>query len=457
MSQEVKEKITKKNYALSPYLIIAKKRDGEELNNDEINFFINEYTVGNIPDYQMSSLLMSIFLNGMSTSETNALTKSMLNSGSILNFDEQSVVDKHSTGGVGDKTSFILAPIAAACEIKVPMISGRGLGHTGGTTDKIESIKNFNTSLTLDQFQDYLMNNGIVLMGQTDEIAPADKKIYALRDVTATVESISLITASIMSKKLAEGSRGLVLDIKVGRGAFMKDLPKAQSLATSLRNTGLDFQKNMMTTISDMSQPTGFAIGHSLEIIECIETLKGNGPKDLSEISLHLAGGMIFIGGKSSSLEEGIEKARDAVNSGKALEKFKELIENQGGDSEVIDNYDLLPVAKVKTIIKSPDSGYIQEIVPDLLGLECVKLGGGRKQKTDLIDHGVGFILNIKIGQEVEEGSTLITIFSNQNQTDEVEKFKKIFLDKIIKISKDKINPPKLIIETQIDWGKGNV
>jgi pyrimidine-nucleoside phosphorylase len=285
----------------SAYNIIQKKRDKEKLTKDEITWFIEGLTSGEIADYQMSALLMAIYLNGFDKDETVAITDAMLYSGKVLDFEEQIYIDKHSTGGVGDKTSFIIAPIAAACGVKVPMIAGRGLGHTGGTVDKIESIKGFKTEISLHDFVTLLKERGLVLIGQTSEIAPADKKIYALRDVTATIESIPLITASIMSKKLAEGAKGIVMDVKTGNGAFMAKLSDAKKLAESIRQTGLRFNKNMMTIISDMSEPLGNAVGNSLEIIESIETLKSRGPTDLTELSLSLAGGMVYLAGPGSS------------------------------------------------------------------------------------------------------------------------------------------------------------
>lgn len=289
----------------SAYSIIQKKRDKERLTKEEINWFIEGLTSGSIADYQMSALLMAIYLNGMSIEETAFLTDAMLYSGKVLDFPEQYYIDKHSTGGVGDKASFILAPIAAACGVKVPMIAGRGLGHTGGTVDKIESIKGFKTDISLLEFERLLKERGLVLIGQTKDIAPADKIIYALRDVTATVESIPLITASIMSKKLAEGAKGIVMDIKTGNGAFMSKLSDAKKLAESIRKTGLRFNKNMMTMITDMNEPLGFAVGNSLEIIESIETLKGKGPKDLTDLSVALAGGMVYLAGLAKTLPEG--------------------------------------------------------------------------------------------------------------------------------------------------------
>jgi pyrimidine-nucleoside phosphorylase len=400
----------------SAYNIIQKKRDKEKLTKEEISWFIEGLTKGSIADYQMSALLMAIYLNGLEKDETVALTDAMLYSGKVLNFPEQIYIDKHSTGGVGDKASFILAPIAAACGVKVPMIAGRGLGHTGGTVDKIESIKGFKTEISLDEFVKLLSERGLVLIGQTSEIAPADKKIYALRDVTATIESIPLITASIMSKKLAEGAKGIVMDIKTGNGAFMAKLSDAKKLAESIRQTGLRFNKNMMTIISDMSEPLGDAVGNSLEMIESIETLKGRGPHDLTELSLSLAGGMVYLAGLAKSHKEGIKKAQAALDSGAALEKFRDLIIHQGGDGQVVDDYSLFPHTKSTYEVKSLKNGFITKMDCKALGMHCVQLGGGRQKTSDVIDFAVGFVMNKKIGDKIKKGDVLVTIHHHDNQ-----------------------------------------
>jgi pyrimidine-nucleoside phosphorylase len=400
----------------SAYNIIQKKRDKEKLTKEEITWFIDGLTKGEIADYQMSALLMAIYLNGFEKDETVALTDAMLYSGKVLNFPEQIYIDKHSTGGVGDKASFILAPIAAACGVKVPMIAGRGLGHTGGTVDKIESIKGFKTEIPLDDFVKLLSERGVVLIGQTSEIAPADKKIYALRDVTATIESIPLITASIMSKKLAEGAKGIVMDIKTGNGAFMAKLSDAKKLAESIRQTGLRFNKNMMTIISDMSEPLGCAVGNSLEMIESIETLKGRGPHDLTELSLSLAGGMVYLAGLSKSHKEGIKKAQAALDSGAALEVFRNLIKHQGGDERVIDDYSLFPTTQSTYEVKALKNGFITKMDCKALGMHCVHLGGGRQKTSDVIDFAVGFVMNKKIGDKIKKGDILVTIHHHDNQ-----------------------------------------
>ena len=434
----------------SAYSIIQKKRDKERLSKDEITWFINGLTEGYIADYQMSALLMAIYLCGMDIEETAHLTDAMLYSGKVLNFPEQYFIDKHSTGGVGDKTTFILAPIAAACGVKVPMIAGRGLGHTGGTIDKIESISGFKTDIPLEEFERLLIDRGLVLIGQTKDIAPADKKIYALRDVTATIESIPLITASIMSKKLAEGAKGIVMDIKTGNGAFMSKLSDAKKLAESIRKTGLRFDKNMMTMITDMSEPLGLAVGNSLEIIESIETLKGRGPKDLTEISVALAGGMIYLAGLAKSLKEGIKKAQAAIDDGSALKKFRELIFNQGGETNVVDNYALLPHTKTTYEVKSTKAGFVTKMNCTELGKHCVRLGGGRQTVGDKIDFAVGFVMGKKIGDKVAKGESLMTIHCHETQLEVAREIAELVLKRDITIGATKPRAKKkLVIEVQ--------
>jgi pyrimidine-nucleoside phosphorylase len=335
------------------YQIIDRKKNGKKLSSGELNWFISGLISGEIQDYQASALLMAISIKGMDTAETAALTEVMLKSGRILKFSGNNVVDKHSTGGVGDKASFILGPLAAACGVKVPMIAGRGLGFTGGTIDKIESIPGFQTKMNLDEFAAQLEKTGFVLIGQTEEIAPADKILYAIRDVTATIDSIPLITASIMSKKLAEGANGIVMDIKVGSGAFMGDLKIASALAKSIIQTAKRFKKNAVALLTDMNQPLGLAVGNSLEIIESIETLQGKGPKDLTDLSVELAAHMVFIGKKAKSLALARKMVLEKLHDGSALEKFKELVVEQGGDIKVINNLTKLPLAKTITIVKA--------------------------------------------------------------------------------------------------------
>tara|TARA_R110002072_G_scaffold1989_1_gene16265 strand:+ start:42473 stop:43795 length:1323 start_codon:yes stop_codon:yes gene_type:complete len=439
---------------LSAYNIIAKKRDGLELSKEEIKWFLDGLIKGSVMDYQMSALLMAIYLQGMTTAETAALTDCMLYSGEVLDFTDDTIIDKHSTGGVGDKTSFILAPIAAACGVKVPMIAGRGLGHTGGTVDKIEAVKGFKTDLTLKQFRKQLEEKSVVLIGQTGQIAPADKRLYALRDVTATIESIPLITASIMSKKLAEGARGIVMDIKYGNGAFMKKKSQAKALAKSIRETGLRFNRNMMTVLSDMNQPLGFAIGNSLEIIECVEVLKGKGPKDLIDLSIHLAGGMIHIAGLAKTLDAGKAKARKVLKNGEALKKFKELIELQDGDSSFIDNYKELPIAKNILKVTAPAAGYLKSVDNTQLGLHCVSLGGGRMKKEDKIDFGVGFYFYKKIGNKIKKNDVLAEIYYNDNQKELAADIAEKMLTRDIKFSKTAPKVIPLMDDTKVSWRK---
>ena len=387
----------------SMYSIIDKKKRGKELTQSEIKFFIEGLMTGQVADYQASALLMAIFLQGMTTAETAFLTDAMLYSGKVLKFEGTNVVDKHSTGGIGDKTSFILAPIAAACGVKVPMIAGRGLGFTGGTVDKIESIKGFKTNLGLKEFEKRLKTKGIVLIGQTSQIAPADKKIYALRDVTATIDSIPLITASIMSKKLAEGANGIVMDIKVGNGAFMRSKTQARQLAKSILGTAKRFEKNAVCLLTDMNQPLGKAVGNAIEVIESVQTLKGNGPKDLEKLSVELAAHMIFLAKKAKSIDRARELAQNSISSGKAIKFFDKFIEKHGGS--VKDLYDLEnQLAKEVTLVKATKDGHVSKMENKEIGMQLIELGGGRKKSTDKIDHSVGFYFEKKIGQKVKKG-----------------------------------------------------
>ncbi len=439
----------------SAYAIIAKKRDSKKLSSDEIKWFINGLVRGDVADYQMSALLMAIYLNGFDKDETTALTDAMLYSGEVLHHGPKAI-DKHSTGGVGDKASFILAPIAAACGVEVPMMAGRGLGHTGGTVDKIEAIKGYNVALGLKDFSRLLKEVGLVLIGQTGEIAPADKKIYALRDVTASVESIPLITASIMSKKLAEGASGIVMDIKTGNGAFMSTLPKARALAKSLAETGLRFDRSMMTVISDMNQPLGNAVGNSLEIIESIETLKCKGPKDLTDLSLELAGGMVHLAGLAKTPAAGVAKAKKALKDGSALEKFRQMLKAQGGDTKVIEDYSRLPVAKMKTEIPAHKAGYISKMDCKAVGMHNVLLGGGRRKSSDPIDFGVGFVFNKKIGDKVKKDDSIATIYHNEDQASQVADIIKAFHAGDVSISSSPAKAPDLIREVKIYFPKKN-
>jgi pyrimidine-nucleoside phosphorylase len=437
--------MTKENFQVYP--LIDKKKKGLKLTDPEINWFIQAYTQGAIQDYQMSAMLMAMFIQGLDVLETASLTNAMLKSGEQLKFPGRNVIDKHSTGGIGDKASFVLAPIASAAGVKVPMIAGRGLGHTGGTVDKIEAIKGFKTALDLKTFSEKLNTEGLVLIGQTPDIAPADRLIYALRDVTATIDSIPLITASIMSKKLAEGANGIVFDIKYGTGAFMQTVKDARALAKSLIATSKRFKKRAVALITDMNQPLGNTVGHSHEIIESIETLKGKGPKDLTDLSLALAAHMIHEAGVEKTFEKALKKAELMVSSGKALEEFRKLLKSQGADDRVIDDYSLLPQATEATSVNAPKAGFIKMFQNAQIGLLLIDLGGGRKTKADLIDHAVGFTFHKKIGDRVKKGEPIFTIHHHPHQKEIVENIKKTFVKDVLTMSATKVKAPKLIVE----------
>lgn len=431
----------------SMYEILDKKKRGAVLSSDEIKWVINGLMNKTVTEYQMSALLMAIFINGMTTQETADLTDAMLYSGEVLDFKDPTVIDKHSTGGVGDKTSFILAPIAAACGVKVPMIAGRGLGFTGGTVDKIEAISGFSTDISLKEFSGLIKKRGLVLIGQTKDIAPADKIIYALRDVTATIDSIPLITASIMSKKLAEGANGIVMDIKVGSGAFMRSKSQAKKLAKSILNTAKRFDKKGVALLTNMEQPLGNTVGNSLEIIECIDVLKGKGPKDLTEISCALSAQMVYLAGIEPTYNKALKKVKAVIKDGSALKKFRELIKNQGGNEKVIDNYSLIPIAKHKTQVLSPKAGWIKSFKCDQIGHMCTELGGGRKVKSDQIDFGVGFDFHKKIGTKVKKGEAIFTIYHNEDQADKVVNLINKFFSEVVKISNSKVEKPATIYD----------
>src|SRR6185437_3530336 len=395
--------------------LIRKKRDGGSLERAEIEFLIDGYTRGLIPDYQMSAWLMAVLLRGMNRAELAALTESMLNSGQVMNFNELPAprIDKHSTGGVGDKTSLVIAPVVAAGGLYVPMISGRGLGHTGGTLDKLESIPGFNVNLAADEFRKVLSQCGAAMIGQTAEIAPADKKLYALRDVTGTVESPYLICASIMSKKLAEGIDALVLDVKTGSGAFMKSKKDAVFLAELMVETGQRLGKRISALITDMDHPLGNAVGNALEVAECLDVLNGKGPDDLRELCLILSAWMFLLGRRVQNIDQGRELAEQMISRGKAREKFREMIRLQGGDPAVIDNPDLLPRAQHKADVKSPTSGYVTGFMTEQIGTAGVLLGGGRAKKEDSVDPAVGIIIHKKIGDKVSSGDPLCKVYYN--------------------------------------------
>lgn len=395
--------------------LIRKKRDSGEHSREEIEFLVSGYTRGDLPDYQMAAWLMAVWIRGLSRAETAALTDVMLHSGQVIDHSYLPCkkVDKHSTGGVGDKTSLILAPIVAAGGLAVPMISGRGLGHTGGTLDKLEAIPGFNTALSLEDFRRVLKECGMGLIGQTSEIAPADKKIYALRDATSTVENVGLICASIMSKKLAEGIDALVLDVKTGSGAFMQKEEDAVRLAEVMVETAQRMGKKAVALITDMGQPLGRMAGHSHEVIESVEVLKGKGPKDLRDLSVELSAWMFYLGERTSSVNEGRRLAESMIVSGQALEKFREGIRLQGGDSRVVDDFPLLPMARSHAEVTTATNGYIVDTKCTDFGIALAILGGGREKKEDTIDHGVGLEFRKRIGDRVQSGESLATIHYN--------------------------------------------
>ena len=402
---------------MRPIDLIRKKRDGGELSSDEVQFLIQAYTRDEIPDYQIAAWLMAVVIRGMTRRELSALTAAMLNSGEIIDLSDLpgTKVDKHSTGGVGDKTSLIIAPLVAAAGVPVPMISGRGLGHTGGTLDKLQSIPGFNVNLSLSEFRRVVGTCGCALIGQTAEIAPADKRLYALRDVTATVESPYLICASIMSKKLAEGIDGLVLDVKTGSGAFMKTEKESIFLAELMVESGKQMGKKMVALITDMDQPLGWKVGNALEIEECIEVMKGGGPTDLRELCLELAAWMLYLAGRTTSVSHGRELAVEIIRSQSALEKFREIIWLQGGDSSVIDDPARLPQAQHRLPILSPATGFVGAIHCEQVGIASLVLGGGREKKEDAIDPAVGLVLHKKVGDPVHAGEPLCTIRYNSD------------------------------------------
>ncbi|MFN7946180.1 MAG: thymidine phosphorylase [Blastocatellia bacterium] len=400
---------------MRPQDLIEKKRDRRELTRDEIAFLIRGYTRNEIPDYQMAAWLMAVYLNGLTAAETQALVEEMLHSGDVISFPEIAApkVDKHSTGGVGDKTSLVIAPVAAACGVAVPMISGRALAHTGGTLDKLEAIPGFRTNLSLDEFRAVLGRCGLALIGQTKEIAPADRKIYALRDLTATVPCKPLIVASIMSKKLAEGIDGLVLDVKTGSGAFMRRFNDARELAVMLTGTGRAMGKRVTALITDMNQPLGRAVGNAIETVEAIEVLRGNLKGDFAELCVELSARMLIVGGLATKTPEAMNQARQAITSGAALERFRQVIAAQGGDPRVCDDVKLLPQAARSQTITSDRAGFVTRIETDEIGRIVMDWGGGRQRLEDAIDYGVGLFIHAKTGDRVNPGDPLVTAHYN--------------------------------------------
>lgn len=395
--------------------VIIKKRDKGELTREEIEFFIKGFTSGNVPDYQASAFAMAVVLNGMTPRETTDLTLAMAHSGQMLDLSDvvDLAVDKHSSGGVGDKTTLTVLPVVAACGLPVGKMSGRGLGFSGGTLDKLESIPGYRVNLTTDEFKEQLKKRGIVLTGQSLDLAPADGKLYSLRDVTGTVQSIPLIASSIMCKKLAAGAQAIVLDVKTGSGAFMKTLDEARTLADLMSNIGELAGREVVTLLSDMNQPLGRAVGNSLEVIEAIETLKDGGPTDFREHCLHISAHMLVLGKRAKDLDEGRAMAEKSIEAGSAFEKFRVLVQAQGGDVSYADDPSRFPRAKFIEVVTAPRSGFVSQVQARSVGEAAVTLGAGRAKKSDAVDHAVGFVIHKKIGDKVEKGEPLFTIHAN--------------------------------------------
>jgi pyrimidine-nucleoside phosphorylase len=426
------------------YDLIMKKRNGEELSSDEINFIISGYTKGEIPDYQVSALLMAIYFRKMNKRETADLTTAMVNSGEVVDLSaiKGIKVDKHSTGGVGDTTTLVLGPIVAAAGVPVAKMSGRGLGHTGGTIDKLESFDNFSVEMPIEKFIEDVNKYKIAIGGQTANLAPADKKLYSLRDVTATVDNLSLIASSIMSKKIASGADAIVLDVKTGSGAFMKDEESSFELAEAMVDIGTHVGRNTIAVITEMDQPLGFAVGNALEVKEAIDTLKGEGPEDLTELCLTLGAHMLVLGDKANNAEEARDILTDIIASGKGIEKLKELIEAQGGNPEFVTNPDLMPSPEIIEPVKAAKTGYVKEIKADDIGRAALVLGAGRETKESIIDLSVGIVIHKKIGDYVLEGEDIATIYAN-------DCLKRVEADKMIldayTIVEEKVKKNKLI------------
>lgn len=425
--------------------IIEKKRDGKELTTEEIRFCIKGYTDGSIPDYQMSALTMAIVFQGMSEAERATLTMAMVESGDQIDLSaiHGIKVDKHSTGGVGDTTTLVLGPLVASVGVPVAKMSGRGLGHTGGTIDKLESVEGFHVELENEEFVRLVNQNKIAVIGQSGNLTPADKNLYALRDVTGTVESIPLIASSIMSKKIAAGADAIVLDVKTGAGAFMKTLEDSRELAKAMVRIGNNVGRRTMAVISDMSQPLGFAIGNALEVKEAIDTLKGEGPEDLTELCLTLGSHMVLLAEKATNVEEARQMLRNAIKDGSALETLKVFLRSQGGDDSVVDDPSRLPQASFKIEVEAKEEGYIAEIIADEIGTAAMLLGAGRATKESEIDLAVGLLLKKKIGDQVQVGESIVTIYSNFEDVQEVKE--KIYNS--ITITKEKISAPILVHE----------
>jgi pyrimidine-nucleoside phosphorylase len=429
-----------------PYDIIVNKRDGKTHNYDEIEYFINGYTTGRIPDYQVSAWLMAVFLNGLTEEETFYLTKAMINSGKIIDLHSinKPKIDKHSTGGVGDKVSLILAPAAAACGIIVPMTSGRGLGFTGGTLDKLESIPGFNVHLSEGEFKNILEHVGYAMTGQTETLAPADKKLYALRDVTGTVENISMITASILSKKIAEGADSIVMDVKCGSGAFTKNIEESRKLARSLSSIAALMGKKVTCVISNMDQPLGRAVGNSLEVIESIKCMRGKGEPDVVDLVAELGGHMLLNGGIVDSVDKGKSKIKEKLNNGEAFDKFIDSVRSQGGNLNFVKDLGKLPHANFEMDVEVNKSGFIRAINTESVGTAAIFLGAGRLRKEDPIDPAPGIIVHKKLGDEVNAGDRVATIYYNDEGG--VQSAVKL-LQESYEIDEEKPSKFKLILE----------
>jgi pyrimidine-nucleoside phosphorylase len=423
--------------------VIQKKRNGKELSKEEINFFIEGYTKGDIPDYQASALLMAIYFNGMKSNETAMLTQAMVDSGETIDLSaiKGHKVDKHSTGGVGDKTTFIVGPLVASVGVPVAKMSGRGLGHTGGTLDKLESIKGFHIEMTKEEFVNNVNTHKLSVAGQTGNLAPADKKLYALRDVTATVDSIPLIAGSIMSKKLASGADGIVLDVKTGSGAFMKKLEDSEALAKEMVNIGKNLGRNTVAVISDMSQPLGFEVGNANEVREACQVLQGENIEDLRLLSLELASHMTVIAGAFDDFDTAYKTLEENLQNGKAFESFRTLVQAQGGDVSVIDDLSKLPQAKHDIEVTAQQDGYVTEIDAESVGVAAMYLGAGRATKDDQINHGVGITLKKKVGDKVEKGEALVVLHSDEEDVqNSINKINEAYT-----VSKQATEKPQLI------------
>ncbi|MCP5047409.1 MAG: thymidine phosphorylase [bacterium] len=433
-----------KTKRFSAYELISKKRDGYELTTGEMEFFIDGYVKGEIPDYQAAAFLMAAYLRGINQRELTDLTRIMIHSGDTISLEGigRKHIDKHSTGGVGDKISFVVAPLVAACGVGVPMLSGRSLGHTGGTLDKLESIPGFDVFLKTGDFKKVLADVGMVINGQTENIVPADRKLYALRDATATVSNIPLIAASIMSKKLALGTDGIILDIKTGSGAFMRRLDDSVELAKTMVGIGEKSGRTTIGLVTGMDQPLGEAVGNSLEIIESIETLKGNGPEDVKAVTFGLGAAMLIAAGAETDYNDALEKLETTLDSGKPLEIFRKCISAQKGNANVCDDYSLLPQSKHRVPLNAETDGFIAKINTMEVGMTAIDIGGGRRSKEDHIDHSAGFIFHKKIGDQVKKGEAVLTIYTNRQETVDAAKQR---LSQAIAIMKEKPSPEEII------------